>query len=385
MEALLPLKSRLSSLREQIDEMIAHQGVDRMRDDLADLNLQMESDGFWDDPDTAQEVSRKRATIERTLARWQEMRTAVEDLEVLVQLAQEEDADAEEAEELLGEIEAKLDALEDLAEARRVELMLAGEADHYDAILTIHPGAGGTESADWAAMLLRMYTRWAERSGFQVETLEFTPAEEAGIKSATLMVRGEYGYGYLRAEAGVHRLVRISPFDAAKRRHTSFASVFVAPDVPDDVEVTVDEKDLRVDVYRASGAGGQHVNKTSSAVRLTHIPTGIVVQCQNERSQHQNKAQAMKVLRGRLYERELARREQEMDKLVGEKAEIAWGSQIRSYVFQPYQMVKDHRTGHETGNVQAVMDGDVGPFIRAYLLRGMAGARKGTHQEPAGA
>lgn len=379
MDALLPLKARLASLREQIEEMIAHQGVDRMRDDLADLNLQMESDGFWDDPDTAQEVSRKRATIERTLSRWQEMRAAVEDLDVLVQLAQEEEANAEEAQELLSEIETKLDALEALAEARRVELMLAGEADHYPAILTIHPGAGGTESADWAAMLLRMYTRWADRSGFEVETLDFTPAEEAGIKTATLMVRGEYAYGYLRAEAGVHRLVRISPFDAAKRRHTSFASVFVAPDVPDDVEVTIDEKDLRVDVYRSSGAGGQHVNKTSSAVRLTHLPTGIVVQCQNERSQHQNKAQAMKVLRGRLYERELARREAELDKLVGEKSEIAWGSQIRSYVFQPYQMVKDHRTGHETGNVQAVMDGDVGPFIRAYLLRGMAGTRKGTH------
>jgi len=374
MDALLPLKSRLSALRTQVDEMIAHQGVDRMRDDLADLNLQMESDGFWNDPDTAQEVSRKRATIERTLARWQEMRAQVEDLDVLVQLA-----DEEEAGELLAEIETKLDALENLAEARRVELMLAGEADHYDAILTIHPGAGGTESADWAAMLLRMYTRWADRTGFEVETLDFAPAEEAGIKSATLMVRGEYAYGYLKAEAGVHRLVRISPFDAAKRRHTSFASVFVAPDVPDDVEVTIDEKDLRVDVYRSSGAGGQHVNKTSSAVRLTHLPTGIVVQCQNERSQHQNKAQAMKVLRGRLYERELARREAELDKIVGEKSEIAWGSQIRSYVFQPYQMVKDHRTGHETGNVQAVMDGDVGPFIRAYLLRGMAGSRKGAN------
>jgi len=379
MEALLPLKSRLETLRRQVGEMIAHQGVDRMGEQLVDLNLQMESDGFWDDPDTAQAVSRQRAGIEQTLARWQEMRAAVEELDVLVELAQEVDADAEEAKELLSEIEAKLDALEDAAESRRVELMLSGEADHYDAILTIHPGAGGTESADWAAMLLRMYTRWADQSGFQLETLEFTPAEEAGVKSVTLMIRGEYAYGYLKAEAGVHRLVRISPFDAAKRRHTSFASVFVSPDVPDDVEVTVDEKDLRVDVYRASGAGGQHVNKTSSAVRLTHIPTGIVVQCQNERSQHQNKAQAMKVLRGRLYERELARREEEMDKLTGDKSEIAWGSQIRSYVFQPYQMVKDHRTGHETGNVQAVMDGDVGPFIRAWLLRGMAGSGKEAH------
>jgi peptide chain release factor 2 len=371
MEALLPLKSRLAALKAQINEMIAHQGVDRLGEELQDLNLQMESDGFWDDPDTAQQVSRKRAGIEQTLARWQEMRGAVEEAEVLVELAEEEGA-----EELLSEIEAKLDALDDAAEARRVELMLSGEADHYDAILTIHPGAGGTESADWAAMLLRMYTRWAEQSGFQVETLEFTPAEEAGVKSVTLMIRGEFAYGYLKAEAGVHRLVRISPFDAAKRRHTSFASVFVSPDVPDDVEVTVDEKDLRVDVYRASGAGGQHVNKTSSAVRLTHVPTGIVVQCQNERSQHQNKAQALKVLRGRLYERELAKREEELDKLTGEKSEIAWGSQIRSYVFQPYQMVKDHRTGHETGNVQAVMDGEVGPFIRAWLLRGMAGSSK---------
>ena len=221
-----------------------------------------------------------------------------------------------------------------------------------------------------------MYTRWAEQSEYSVDMIDLLPGEEAGIKSATFLVSGEYAYGYLKAEAGVHRLVRISPFDAAKRRHTSFASVFVSPDIPDDVEVEIDEKDLRVDVFRSSGAGGQHVNKTSSAVRMTHIPTGIVVSCQNERSQHQNRAQALKVLRSRLYELELEKREEAMGKLTGEKREIAWGSQIRSYVFQPYQMVKDHRTGHESGNVSAVMDGDLTPFMRAWLLQQMTGAKK---------
>jgi peptide chain release factor 2 len=369
MEVLLPLKGRLAEVRGRIDEMIAHQDMERLDETLADLNLQMESEGFWDDPDAAQVVSRRRSELEKRIERWNALRAALEEVEVLIELAEEEDA-----EDLADEIDQKLSALADTVEARQVEMLLSGEADHYDAIVTIHPGAGGTESADWAGMLLRMYTRWAEQSGFGVTTIDLQPGEEAGIKSVTFLVSGEYAYGYLRAEAGVHRLVRISPFDAAKRRHTSFASVFVSPDLPDDVEVEIDEKDLRLDVYRASGAGGQHVNKTSSAVRITHMPTGIVVQCQNERSQHQNKEQALKVLRGRLYELELEKRDEKMGELVAEKRDIAWGSQIRSYVFHPYQMVKDHRTGHETGNLQAVMDGDLGPFIRAYLLHAMGGA-----------
>jgi len=371
MEVLLPLKGQLATLRAQIEEMRAHQGLDRLGEELADTALQMESPGFWDDPDAAQAVTRRRAGIEKTIERWDRMRAALEEVEVLLELAEEE-----EAEDLVAEIGQKLDALSDAAEQRRVELLLSGEADAYDGIVTIHPGAGGTESADWAGMLLRMYTRWAERNGYSVQMIDLIPGDEAGVKSATFLVSGEYAYGYLKAEAGVHRLVRISPFDAAKRRHTSFASVFVSPDLPDDVEVEIDEKDLRVDVFRSSGAGGQHVNKTSSAVRMTHIPSGIVVSCQNERSQHQNRAQALKVLRSRLYELELERREEEMGKLTGEKREIAWGSQIRSYVFQPYQMVKDHRTGFETGNVQAVMDGDLSPMMRAYLLHQMTGARK---------
>jgi len=373
MEVLLPLKGQLATVRDRIGEMMAHQRLDRLQEELAEIGLQMESDGFWDDPDAAQAVTRRRAEIEKTLERWGEMRAALEEVEVLLELAEEEQAP-----DLAGEIGQKLAALEDAAEQRQVELLLSGEADHYDAIVTIHPGAGGTESADWAAMLLRMYTRWAEQSGYALRTIDLLPAEEAGIKSATFQVSGEYAYGYLKAEAGVHRLVRISPFDAAKRRHTSFASVFVSPDIPDDVEVEIDEKDLKVDVYRASGAGGQHVNKTSSAVRMTHIPTGIVVQCQNERSQHQNRAQALKVLRSRLFELELERRDAKMGEIVGEKHEIAWGSQIRSYVFQPYQMVKDHRTGYETGNVQAVMDGELTPVMRAYLLQQMTGSGKET-------
>jgi peptide chain release factor 2 len=370
-EVLVPLKTRFAEVRGQLDEMRAHQGLDRLGEELADISLQMESDGFWDRPEAAQAVTRRRASIEKTIERWDRMSAALEEVEVLIELAEEEDAD-----ELAAEIGDKLDALAEAAEQRRVELLLSGEADAYDGIVTIHPGAGGTESADWAGMLLRMYTRWAEQSGFTVQMIDLIPGDEAGVKSATFLVSGEYAYGYLKAEAGVHRLVRISPFDAAKRRHTSFASVFVSPDIPDDVEVEIDDKDLRVDVFRSSGAGGQHVNKTSSAVRMTHIPTGIVVSCQNERSQHQNRAQALKVLRSRLYELELERREKEMGDLVAEKREIAWGSQIRSYVFQPYQMVKDHRTGHETGNVQAVMDGDLSPFMRAYLLSQMATPKK---------
>lgn len=249
--------------------------------------------------------------------------------------------------------------------------MLSGENDINNAIVSIHPGAGGTESQDWAQMLFRMYTRWCERMGYRVEVLDLQPGEEAGIKSATFSVIGDYAYGYLKAEAGVHRLVRISPFDANKRRHTSFASVFVCPEIEENVEVVIDEKELRIDTYRASSAGGQHVNKTSSAVRITHIPTGIVVQCQNERSQHRNKASAMKVLRARLYELQKREQEEKLEKMVSKKKEIAWGSQIRSYIFQPYQMVKDHRTDVERGNVNAIMDGDIDQFIEAYLLQSL--------------
>ncbi len=288
----------------------------------------------------------------------------VEDSEVLLELADEarDNAAAKEAEDKLNEAREAIKT----AEVRR---MLGGETDRLNAIVSIHPGAGGTEAQDWASILLRMYLRWAELRNYTTETVDYQPGEEAGVKSVTFTVSGEYAYGYLKAEVGVHRLVRISPFDANKRRHTSFASVFVYPEIEDDIEVEINEADLKVDTFRASGAGGQHVNKTDSAVRITHMPTGIVVQCQNERSQHKNRATAMKLLRARLYEQKLKEQEEKMQEYHKEKRDIAWGSQIRSYVMQPYRLVKDHRTGAETGNVDSVLDGGLDLFIDAYLLK----------------
>ena len=282
---------------------------------------------------------------------------------MLLELAREgeEEAVEQDLEQSAGRIAKEVEELE-------FKRMLSGENDFNNAIVSIHAGAGGTEAQDWAEMLLRMYLRWTEKRGFKAAIVDILQGEEAGIKSTTFTVTGDYAFGYLNAEVGIHRLVRISPFDAGARRHTSFASVFVYPDIEDDVVIEIDEKDLRVDTFRASGAGGQHVNKTDSAVRITHIPTGIVVQCQNERSQHMNRAMAMKLLKARLYEKEMDEREKEMDKIHATKKQIAWGSQIRSYILQPYQMVKDHRTGKEVGNVDAVLDGDIDGFIEAYLM-----------------
>ena len=276
---------------------------------------------------------------------------------------------AEEGEPIDDDFSSALDRLEELVAERELLMMLSGEDDERNAILTVHPGAGGTESQDWAEILLRMYLRWCERRGFEKEIVEYQAGEEAGVKSATVTVSGDYAYGYLNAESGVHRLVRISPFDAARRRHTSFASVFVLPEVDESIEIEIDEKDLRIDTYRSSGAGGQHVNVTDSAVRITHLPTGIVVTCQNERSQHKNRATAMKILRARLYEHARREREEKMAAIEGAKKEIAWGSQIRSYVLHPYRMVKDHRTGVEIGDVDRVLDGDLDGLIEAELLR----------------
>ena len=275
-------------------------------------------------------------------------------------------------EELAEELSVKLEKTEKSLSKQRLCMLFTGENDSADAIVEINAGAGGTEAQDWAEMLLRMYFRWAERKDYKVQILDRLGGEEAGIKSATINIRGENAYGRLRAEIGVHRLVRISPFDANSRRHTSFSSVFVYPDIEDDIEIDIDEKDLRIDTYRSSGAGGQHVNKTDSAVRITHLPTNIVVQCQNERSQHKNKAFAMKVLKARLYQFEMQKRDEEKAATESEKMEIAWGSQIRSYVLQPYQMIKDHRTNFENGNVQAVLDGDLDNFMDAYLMSRVA-------------
>jgi len=322
----------------------------------------MHNPAFWDNPQEAQQITKEKSHLEKKIKGWAVTERALEDLETLIDLSAEE-GDGSLHNEIRGEIKKLHTALDRL----EVETLLSGDVDLNNAIVSIHPGAGGTESQDWAQMLMRLYTRWSERHGYQVEILDYQPGEEAGIKDVTFNVIGDYAYGYLKAESGIHRLVRISPFDANKRRHTSFASIFVYPEIEDDITVEIDEDDLRIDTYRASGAGGQHVNKTSSAVRITHIPTGIVVQCQNERSQHKNKGTAMKILRARLYEVKRLEREKKMEGLSPEKKDIAWGSQIRSYVLQPYQMVKDHRTNVEAGNVTAVLDGDIDMFIEAYL------------------
>ena len=324
----------------------------------------MAQPGFWDNQEVARDTIAESNRIKAWVDPWNELTGKVRDLDALAELLAEED-DAE----LQAEFERSLDAVERSIDSLEVRTMLQGEQDHRDAIVTIHPGAGGLESQDWAEMLMRMYTRWAERHGYEIVVLDLQPAEEAGIKSVTLEIQGDSAYGYLKAESGVHRLVRISPFDAQSRRHTSFASVFVYPLVEDDIEIEIDEGDLRVDTYRASGAGGQHINKTDSAVRITHEPSGIVVACQQERSQHKNRATAMKMLRAALYQRALEEKEAERLEREATKSENAWGSQIRSYVFQPYTMVNDHRTDLKDSDVHSVMDGELDPFIEAYLKK----------------
>jgi peptide chain release factor 2 len=333
----------------------------------------MEAPGFWDSKDKANATMKEKAAIERSLRDWTSLSTRLHDLDAMAELSSEEGGES-----MRAELEREVAVIQQDISKAEVAALLSGEQDLSNAIVSIHPGAGGTEAQDWADMLMRMYLRWSEAQGYATEVLDYQAGEEAGVKSVTFTVSGDYAYGKLRAEAGVHRLVRISPFDAAKRRHTSFASIYVYPEVEEDIDFEIDEKDLRIDTYRASSAGGQHVNKTDSAVRITHLPTNIVVQCQNERSQLKNKNVAMKVLRSRLYELKKKEQEEKLGKLVSEKKDIAWGSQIRSYVFQPYQMVKDHRTGVESGNVNAVMDGDLNQFIDAYLI----GVRSTGEQKP---
>ena len=323
----------------------------------------MSQPDFWNERESAQSLISQANEFRAWVSPLRELTAAVEDAVILLEIAEEEEEPDDSLRELSGELDRVIAQLDDL----ELKRMLGGPNDKRNAILSINAGAGGTEACDWADMLFRMYQRWAEDRGFRVEVLDLLPGEGAGIKNVTAVLRNDYAYGYLKAEKGVHRLVRISPFDANKRRHTSFASVDVTPEIEDDVHVEIDDKDLRIDTFHSSGPGGQHVNVTDSAVRITHIPTGIVVRCQNERSQHKNKATAMKILRSRLYEEEMRKREEELKKEHGEKMEIAWGSQIRSYVFQPYRMVKDHRTKVETSNVDAVMDGDLDQFIHPYL------------------
>lgn len=322
----------------------------------------MAEPGFWDEQQKAQAHVQQLKQLKQSTEQWEKIHHQLDEAQIILELIMEEEDQAfkQELVQAIANINKEIDKLE-------LDALLSGEHDRNNAIITIHPGAGGTESQDWAEMLLRMYTRWADKRGFAIETLDLLPGDEAGIKSVALLISGLNAYGYLQAEKGVHRLVRISPFDASGRRHTSFASVEVMPEIENDAEVDIDPNDLRVDTYRASGAGGQHVNKTDSAIRITHIPTGIVVQCQTERSQHQNKDSAMKILRARLLERKMIEQQQKMAEIKGEQGEIAWGNQIRSYVFCPYTMVKDHRTNVEVGNVDAVMDGDIDVFIERYL------------------
>lgn len=324
------------------------------------LEVKTVEPGFWDDNQAAQKVLKEISRNKKWLSAMKRLENELADATELIEMVDEDSSD-------LSEIELSLKQVDRELSRRELAAMLSGPDDHRDAILTIHPGAGGTESQDWADMLFRMFNRWAERREFEVDLLDYQPGEEAGLKSATLGIKGDYAFGFLQAESGVHRLVRISPFDANARRHTSFASVHVFPIVEDNVEIEIRDEDVRIDTYRASGAGGQHVNKTSSAVRLTHEPTGIVVTCQSERSQHKNKEAAFTVLKARLYQLHREEEIKKREKFEKTKKKIEWGSQIRSYVFHPYNMVKDHRTSHQTSNVQAVMDGDLDPFIEAFL------------------
>ena len=338
--------------------------LDKRNDKIKILEEKTLAADFWLDNEKAQEVLKQINSLKEWTETWKECKALLDDVEILYELFQEE-----EGSDISADLDKQLSALAGKLTEIEFRRMLGGRDDQKNAILTIHPGAGGTESQDWAEMLMRMYMRFAEIRDFKTEIMDYQSGDEAGLKSVTIEITGSYAYGYLKAEAGVHRLVRISPFDSNSRRHTSFASVFVFPEIDNDIDIEINPADLRIDTYRASGAGGQHVNKTDSAIRITHIPTGIVVQCQNERSQHKNKANAMKILGSKLYQKELEGQMAKRKKFESSKTEIAWGNQIRSYIFHPYNMVKDHRTNMETSNVQQIMDGDIMKFIEQYLVQ----------------
>lgn len=353
---------RLENVKELVNALGESLDVEEKRGEVKELEKKALAPDFWDDTEKAQKIINETNNLKSYVDKYDELSQGIEDAEVIVELLEEIPDD-----ETYKELESRIEKLEKESQEFKIETLLSGEYDKENAILSIHAGAGGTEAQDWAGMLLRMYTRYAESKGYKVTTLDILKEEEAGIKSATLAIEGVNAYGYLKAEKGVHRLVRISPFDAAKKRHTSFASVDVYPELNEDIEVDIKDEDLKIDTYRSSGAGGQHVNTTDSAVRITHIPTGVVVQCQNERSQIQNREKAMQMLKAKLIAIKEEEQKEKIEDLQGNYSQIAWGSQIRSYVFNPYSMVKDHRTGVEVGNTQKVMDGDLDEFINEYL------------------
>ena len=356
------LKLRLEGNEAELRDLKDATGYERLKKEIDELELKAAAPGFWDDTENSQKILQKTGKLKNTVETYERLCSTYEDLLVLIEMGDEE-GDLS----LVEEITASLDEFESGLASQRLGTLLTGEYDNNNAILTFHAGAGGTEAMDWVSMLVRMYTRWSERHGFKVQLLDFLDGDEAGLKSAVMLIEGDNAYGYLRSESGVHRLVRVSPFDASGRRHTSFASLEVMPEISDDNDIEIREEDIKMDVFRSSGAGGQHINKTSSAVRLTHIPTGIVVACQNERSQFQNREQAMKMLKSKLLEIKEREHLEKIEDIKGVQKEIAWGSQIRSYVFMPYTMAKDHRTGFESGNINGVMDGDLDGFINAYL------------------
>ena len=364
------IKKQLEAARKILEDLRESLDFAGREAQIAELEEIVAQPGFWDKPDEAQQIMQKITGLRSKMDQFNAVQTLVEDAETLYEMFKEMGDD----EDLLKETGEAADKATEALEKMELETLLNGKYDRHNAIISIHPGAGGTESQDWADMLYRMYVHWAEKNGFGVTLLDYLAGEEAGIKSVTLLIKGENAFGYLKAEKGVHRLVRISPFDSAGRRHTSFTAVEVMPEVEHDNDIQIDEKDLKVDTYRSTGAGGQHINTTDSAVRITHLPTGIVVQCQTERSQIQNRATCMKMLTSRLVELKIKEHEQEMAALQGEQQDIGWGSQIRSYVFHPYSMAKDHRTNIEKGNIQAVMDGDIQDFIQGYLKQQAAKA-----------
>jgi len=357
-------KQKLRDLRPELDKLSAALDIDSARQEAARLEDETAQDGFWNDLERSQKVQQRLKQLQNKVTKQEKLLTAWEDLTALCEMGQEA-----EDEEILEELKGEYATLESQVEETRMTTLLSGEYDNSNAILQFHAGAGGTEAQDWAQMLYRMYTRWVERHGFTYKILDYEDGDEAGIKSAAIRIEGDNAYGYLKSEKGVHRLVRISPFDSQARRHTSFASVEVMPEIINNTEIEIRQEDLKVDTYRSGGAGGQHVNKTESAVRITHIPTGIIVQCQNERSQIQNREQAMKMLMSKLIEKQEREQMESNQELKGSLKKIEWGSQIRSYVFCPYTMVKDHRTGCETGNITAVMDGELDGFINDYLKK----------------